>query len=93
MYFFHSIFASKLLSNVSAMLSAADWWTVWEPRCVAELCRYYHEARDAQRSYADNYCEALMPLYGDYVILWRDVAWSSSWFNMFSAFDILYCLL
>ena len=57
-----------LLCNVSAMLSAADWRTVWEPRRVAELCRYYNEAHDAQWRYADNYYEALMSLYGDHAI-------------------------
>ena len=49
----YAIFASTLLSNVSAMLSAGLADCVWEPQRAAELCRYYYEARDAQRSYAD----------------------------------------
>ena len=40
------VFASTLLNNVRAMLSAADWRAdcVCEPRHGAELFRYYYEA-------------------------------------------------
>ena len=46
---------------------------------TAELCRYYYEARDAQRSYADNTTKLATHsgVTGDHVIWWRDVAWSS----------------